>query len=333
MDATSSALRRALARARDGKTLDRSEATTLLQARGAQLDDLLAYAARTRDAGLEAAGRAGRHHLQPQGLHPADPAVPRPLRVLHVRDRPAPPGRAVPEPRRGSGDRAPGRRDGLQGGPVHARGPARGPVAAGPRMARRPRLRRHALLRARHGDPGAGGDRAAAAPEPRRADLARLPAAQAGRAVDGHDAGDDGDAAVRASAAARTSARPTRTRRSGCGSWRTRDARTCRSPPASSSASARRSRSARSDLRDPRGRCGSTAAIQEVIVQNFRAKPDTKMRDTPDAELDELAATIAVTRLVLGPKARVQAPPNLVGDRVRADAAAPASTTGAACRR
>src|SRR6266480_2145671 len=38
--------------------------------------------------------------------------------------------------------------------------------------------------------------------------------------------------------------------------------------------------------------------IQEVIVQNFRAKPDTKMRDAPDAELDDLAATIAVTRLV-----------------------------------
>jgi FO synthase len=55
--------------------------------------------------------------------------------------------------------------------------------------------------------------------------------------------------------------------------------------------------------------------IQEVIVQNFRAKPDTKMRDTPDAELEDLAATIAVTRLVLGPRARVQAPPNLVGDQ------------------
>jgi len=55
--------------------------------------------------------------------------------------------------------------------------------------------------------------------------------------------------------------------------------------------------------------------IQEVIVQNFRAKPDTKMRDTPDAELEDLAATIAVTRLILGPKARVQAPPNLVGDQ------------------
>ena len=57
--------------------------------------------------------------------------------------------------------------------------------------------------------------------------------------------------------------------------------------------------------------------IQEVIVQNFRAKPDTKMRNTPDAELADLAATIAVTRLVLGPAARVQAPPNLVGDEHR----------------
>src|SRR6266571_2990264 len=54
--------------------------------------------------------------------------------------------------------------------------------------------------------------------------------------------------------------------------------------------------------------------IQEVIVQNFRAKPDTKMRGMPDAELDDLAATIAVARLVLGPSARIQAPPNLIGD-------------------
>jgi FO synthase len=41
------------------------------------------------------------------------------------------------------------------------------------------------------------------------------------------------------------------------------------------------------------------------------------MRDAPDAELADLAATIAVTRLVLGPNARVQAPPNLVGDEHR----------------
>ncbi|MEV4468922.1 bifunctional FO biosynthesis protein CofGH [Nonomuraea salmonea] len=52
--------------------------------------------------------------------------------------------------------------------------------------------------------------------------------------------------------------------------------------------------------------------VQEVIVQNFRAKPDTAMRGLPDADLQELAATIAVARLVLGPRVRLQAPPNLV---------------------
>ncbi|MFI6596224.1 bifunctional FO biosynthesis protein CofGH [Nonomuraea sp. NPDC050536] len=52
--------------------------------------------------------------------------------------------------------------------------------------------------------------------------------------------------------------------------------------------------------------------IQEVIIQNFRAKPDTAMRGLPDADLQELAATIAVARLVLGPRVRLQAPPNLI---------------------
>ncbi len=54
--------------------------------------------------------------------------------------------------------------------------------------------------------------------------------------------------------------------------------------------------------------------IQETIVQNFRAKPDTAMRAMPDAELADLVASVAVARLVLGPKARLQAPPNLIGD-------------------
>ena len=53
-------------------------------------------------------------------------------------------------------------------------------------------------------------------------------------------------------------------------------------------------------------------AVQEVIVQNFRAKPDTAMRHADDLGLEEYRAAIAVTRVVLGPKARVQAPPNLV---------------------
>jgi len=52
--------------------------------------------------------------------------------------------------------------------------------------------------------------------------------------------------------------------------------------------------------------------IQEVIVQNFRAKERTAMSAVPDADFDEFLATVAVTRLVLGPDMRIQAPPNLV---------------------
>ena len=60
-------------------------------------------------------------------------------------------------------------------------------------------------------------------------------------------------------------------------------------------------------------------AVQEVIVQNFRAKPDTAMRHADDLGLDDYRAAIAVTRLLLGPKARVQAPPNLVDHSEGAD--------------
>ena len=52
--------------------------------------------------------------------------------------------------------------------------------------------------------------------------------------------------------------------------------------------------------------------VQEVIIQNFRAKPDTAMRHTDDLGLEEYLAAIAVSRIVLGPKVRLQAPPNLV---------------------
>lgn len=52
--------------------------------------------------------------------------------------------------------------------------------------------------------------------------------------------------------------------------------------------------------------------IQELIIQNFRAKPDTAMRGMPDAELDDLLATVAVARHIMGPSACLQAPPNLV---------------------
>nr|WP_256981172.1 MULTISPECIES: bifunctional FO biosynthesis protein CofGH [unclassified Rhodococcus (in: high G+C Gram-positive bacteria)] len=52
--------------------------------------------------------------------------------------------------------------------------------------------------------------------------------------------------------------------------------------------------------------------VQEIIVQNFLAKSDTAMRSVPDAGLEEFLATIAVTRIVVGPSMRIQAPPNLV---------------------
>jgi FO synthase len=51
--------------------------------------------------------------------------------------------------------------------------------------------------------------------------------------------------------------------------------------------------------------------VQEVIVQNFRAKPGTRMAEAPEPPLDELLWTIAVARLVLGAHAHIQAPPNL----------------------
>ncbi|MFF4217519.1 bifunctional FO biosynthesis protein CofGH [Streptomyces nondiastaticus] len=54
--------------------------------------------------------------------------------------------------------------------------------------------------------------------------------------------------------------------------------------------------------------------IQELIIQNFRAKSDTAMRRMPDATLDDLVATVAVARLIMGPSGCLQAPPNLVDD-------------------
>lgn len=54
--------------------------------------------------------------------------------------------------------------------------------------------------------------------------------------------------------------------------------------------------------------------VQEVIVQNFRAKPSTAMRDTADLATQEYAAAVAVTRLLLGPSMRLQAPPNLTDE-------------------
>jgi FO synthase len=54
--------------------------------------------------------------------------------------------------------------------------------------------------------------------------------------------------------------------------------------------------------------------VQEVIVQNFRAKPDTPMRDHLEPSTEEMAATIALARLILPPDISVQAPPNLASN-------------------
>jgi 7,8-didemethyl-8-hydroxy-5-deazariboflavin synthase CofG subunit len=51
--------------------------------------------------------------------------------------------------------------------------------------------------------------------------------------------------------------------------------------------------------------------VQEVIVQNFRAKPRIPMRDAPEPGFADLARTVAVARLLLGPGVNIQAPPNL----------------------
>ena len=54
--------------------------------------------------------------------------------------------------------------------------------------------------------------------------------------------------------------------------------------------------------------------VQEVIVQNFRAKDDTAMRHTPDLDRGDYLATLATARVILGPGMRLQAPPNLSDD-------------------
>jgi FO synthase len=51
--------------------------------------------------------------------------------------------------------------------------------------------------------------------------------------------------------------------------------------------------------------------VQEIIIQNFRAKPGTKMVDAPEPSLEELLWTIATARILFGPDMNIQAPPNL----------------------
>ncbi|MEU5996087.1 bifunctional FO biosynthesis protein CofGH [Spirillospora sp. NPDC047418] len=314
MDATSSALRRALARARDGKTLDRSEATTLLQARGAQLDDLLSYAARTRDAGLEAAGRPGvitysRKVFIPLTRlcrdrcgyctfatvpHKLDAPYLSPDEVLEIARQGAEMG--CKEALFTLGDRPEDRwkqaREWLD---AHGYDDTLSYVRA---MAIRV-LEETGLLP--HLNPGVLTWRDFQRLKPVAPSMGMMLETTATRLFSEkggpHFGSPDKDPAVRLRVledAGRTNVPFTTGILIGIGE----------------------TVEERADaIFEIRRTMREYGAIQEVIVQNFRAKPDTKMRDTPDAELGELAATIAVTRLILGPKARVQAPPNLVADQ------------------
>jgi FO synthase len=54
--------------------------------------------------------------------------------------------------------------------------------------------------------------------------------------------------------------------------------------------------------------------VQEVIIQNFRAKPEIPMALHPEPSLEDMLRTIAIARLILGPQMNIQAPPNLSYD-------------------
>ncbi|GAA0216057.1 bifunctional FO biosynthesis protein CofGH [Actinomadura nitritigenes] len=314
MEATENAVRRALARARDGKTLDQSEAATLLRARGPQLDDLLAYAARTRDAGLAAAGRPGiitysRKVFIPLTRlcrdrcgyctfatvpHRLDAPYLSPDEVLDIARQGAAMG--CKEALFTLGDRPEDRwkpaREWLD---AHGYDDTLSYVRA---MAIRV-LEETGLLP--HLNPGVLTWRDFQRLKPVAPSMGMMLETTATRLFSErggpHFGSPDKDPAVRLRVledAGRTNVPFTTGILIGIGE--TVEER------ADAIFAIRRT------MRE-------YGAVQEVIVQNFRAKPDTKMRDTPDAELEELAATIAVTRIVLGPKARVQAPPNLVADQ------------------
>jgi len=309
-----SALRRALARARDGKSLDQAEAAILLHARGEQLTELLAYAGRTRDAGLSAAGRAG--------VITYSRKVFIPLTRL-CRDRCAyctfvtVPGRLA-SPYLSPDEVLKIAADGAALGCKEAlftlgdRPEARWPQA-------REWLDAHgyddtlSYVRAMaigvleetgllpHLNPGVLSWQDFQRLKPVAPSMGMMLETTAARLFTEkggpHFGSPDKDPKVRLRvlADAGRSAVPFTTGiLIGIGETRAERA---------------------DSIFAIRQVAREYGGIQEVIVQNFRAKPDTKMRAVPDAELDDLAATIAVTRLVLGPAARIQAPPNLIGDQ------------------
>jgi FO synthase len=308
------AIRRALARARDGKPLDQGEAAVLLHARGADLDRLLGYAGRARDAGLTAAGRPGVITYSRKVFIPLTrlcrdrcgyctfATVPGRLDSPYLS-----PDEVLAIARQGAAlgckealftlgdrpeDRWPAARDWLdQNGYDDTLSYVRA-------MAIRV-LEETGLLP--HLNPGVLTWRDFQRLKPVAPSMGMMLETTAARLFTErggpHYGSPDKDPAVRLRVledAGRCSVPFTTGILIGIGETRAERAES---------------------LFAVRQIAREYGGIQEVIVQNFRAKPDTKMRGVPDAELADLAATIAVARLVLGPAARIQAPPNLIGDQ------------------
>ena len=309
---TASAMRRTLARARDGKALDVDEATVLLHARGEDLNRLLGYASRTRDAGLEAARRPNVITYSRKVFIPLTrlcrdrcgyctfATVPHRLHSLYLE-----PDEIVAIARQGAelgckealftlGDKPEDRwRQAREWLDQHGYDDTLSYVRA---MAIRV-LEETGLLP--HLNPGVLSWQDFQRLKPVAPSMGMMLETTASRLFTDkgapHFGSPDKDPAVRLRVledAGRSNVPFTTGILIGIGETLAERAESVFA--------------IRKVAREYRG-------IQEVIVQNFRAKPDTKMRDAPDAELDDLAATIAVTRLVLGSKARIQAPPNLVG--------------------
>ena len=309
---TASAMRRTLARARDGKPLDVDEATVLLHARGEDLNRLLGYASRTRDAGLEAARRPNAITYSRKVFIPLTrlcrdrcgyctfATVPHRLNRLYLE-----PDEILAIARQGAelgckealftlGDKPEDRwRQAREWLDEHGYDDTLSYVRA---MAIRV-LEETGLLP--HLNPGVLSWQDFQRLKPVAPSMGMMLETTASRLFTDkgapHFGSPDKDPAVRLRVledAGRSNVPFTTGILIGIGETLAERAESVFA--------------IRKVAREYRG-------IQEVIVQNFRAKPDTKMRDAPDAELDDLAATIAVTRLVLGSKARIQAPPNLVG--------------------
>ncbi len=311
-----SAMRRALARARDGKALDPTEATVLLHARGDQLTELLGHAGRVRDAGLAAAGRPGVITYSKKVFIPltrlcrdrcgyctfvtvpgrVDSPYLSPDEVVSIAAQGAALG--CKEALFTLGDRPEARwRQAREWLDAHGYDDTLSYLRA---MAIRV-LEETGLLP--HLNPGVLSWQDFQRLKPVAPSMGMMLETTAARLFTEkggpHYGSPDKDPAVRLRVledAGRSSVPFTTGILVGIGETRAERA---------------------GSIFAIRGVAREYSGIQEVIVQNFRAKPDTKMRGIPDAELDDLAATIAVARLVLGPGLRIQAPPNLIGEEYR----------------